>query len=178
MMEVAPALQLAAARHALGTLKSWEVVDLANQVATPTEITIAVASLSTLREPDFSEVRPLFLEWIAEAHVAMPTREEAIRTLLIHFIRQLAGGAAAPRSTLENLMNEVYFPGGLHALSKNYAGDSHGIERFIALYYEYDDIEERPGAVTLDGMSGGAALSTLDARALKLAREWRPPWGA
>jgi hypothetical protein len=79
---VAPNLSLAAARFALDCASSEELVKLADDLLTSGVYSYSLGELYSIRYPNRSVVSPLFTSALKELGVALPSREEAARTLI------------------------------------------------------------------------------------------------
>ena len=62
--------------------------------------------------------------------------------------------------------------------SREYVGDSHGIQQLIGYFWGYDDLEERPREVSFDGRYGADAFQALDQEVVRLAHQWLGEHGA
>jgi len=97
--------------------------------------------------------------------------------LLRHYIGRIGSGDLAPRAGL-SFIHDLYMCADLDERSREYAGDSHGIQRLLSYSWGYDDLEERPTEVSFDGRYGAHAIRALDEEVVRLAREWVADHGA
>jgi hypothetical protein len=164
-------LQLAAARYALGTARSEELCGLADSILSDGVYSHALGELDTLARPEMSEVGPLFQQALNEFGLSVPSREAAIVTLLRHHVGTIAVGNVLPEEGLRRVMQEVYFPANLYQESKEFVGDSHGLQHLIGCFYAYDDLR-------LETKLSVDAIKTLDRQVVTLAKEWLAEQGA
>jgi hypothetical protein len=148
------------ARYVLGVAESWELPIIADALMNIGPSTPAMAELATMRNPVMAEAGPLFEQALRERGVQIPSREEAIWTLLRYYLQGIADGSIMPKEGLSLVVRGAYYPGKLYERSEKFAGDSHDLQHLIGAYYEYDDLY-KPGDV-----------NQLNAEVVKLALEW------
>jgi hypothetical protein len=157
-------LQLAAARYALGTATSEELVQVADSVLDEGLYLQALGELATLGRPVISEAGPLFENALVEIGLRVPSREEAIATLLRNYVGAIAGATVAPEEGLRRIIQDVYFPADLYGHTKQFVGDSHGLQHLIGCFYTYDDVRESE--------FGEETIKALDQQVVTLAKQW------
>jgi hypothetical protein len=165
-------LRIAAAKHALDVLESQEIPQLADDALNAGLYSDSLAKLYDVRDPVMADVGPLFESALKELGVGIPTQEDAIFVLLRHYARCILEGVLRPREGLGRIREDVYDPADLHARSKEYTGDSHGIQKLMACYWGYEDLEERPDEVSFAGKFGQEAVAALDEEVVNLATAW------
>lgn len=67
--------------------------------------------------------------------------EQAVWFILKYWIGRIASIKIEPIQGLELLIKDVYWTYDFQSKTKEYLGDSHGIEYLIGLYWEYDDLK-------------------------------------
>ena len=170
-------LELAAARHAIGVLPSSDMVRIANAVLERGCYSPVMGELATLRNPVMADAAPLFEQALEELGVQAPSRDTAVWVLLRHHIGQIAAGCISPREGLGRVV-EVYEQAHLYSETREYVGDSHGLERLLGCFYGYAEVEERPTEVSVHGRYGKEAARTLDDEVEQLSRRWLDVHGA
>ena len=169
---VIPYLDIAAAKYALGVIQSWELPPVADAALNRGQYSDSLAELASLHDPVMSDAGPLFEAAIAELNMNLPAQDAAIRTIITHYIQLISNGCAAPYDGLHKMMQDVYYGANLYEKSKEYAGDSHGIQHLVGAYYGYDDLRERPHEVSFEDNFGDSAIAAFDAHVVQLANEW------
>ncbi|HSK48472.1 MAG TPA: hypothetical protein VLA05_10800 [Coriobacteriia bacterium] len=110
-------LDIAAARHVLGIATPEETDALNNGAAGDG----AVPDVDQLCAP-------------------LPSEDQAVWTLLEHHISAIAHGRVEPEEGTRLVIDEVFRPTRLSPKSRSRLGDSHDIDRLIALQDDYDDM--------------------------------------
>jgi hypothetical protein len=118
------------------------------------------------------EVLPAFRAALDHYGIALPSREEAVWQLIEYHVRQIASGACDPYEGLAKLISEVYWDYDFHTPTKQFLGDSHGIDQLIGLYWGADDLEDRPSEVSLNNKYGAEAWSELKREIGLEAERW------
>jgi hypothetical protein len=170
-------LKISAARYALGDLPSWEMPVLANAMLDGGMHSAAVVELATLRHATMADAGPLFERALAEVAIDLPSEQDAVWILLRHYLKRIATGEVRGKDGLKPVM-DLYDLAGLHEKTLEYAGDSHGLHHLVGAYSGYDDLYERPTEVSVEGLTGAAAVDALDKNVARLAREWSEQHGA
>jgi hypothetical protein len=134
----------------MGTLPSWELREIADAVLDQGFYSPVIGELATMRHPVMANAGPLFERALQELHTEMPSREDAVWILLRHHIGRIASRDVSPREGLRFVV-DVYYLTDLYDKSREYVGDSHGIQQLIGYFWGYDDLEERPREVSFDG---------------------------
>jgi hypothetical protein len=122
-------------------------------------------------------VGPLFERALRDLAIALPSKEEAVCSLLRHHVGRIAEGLVPPRDGMRSVLNEVYYPADLYTETTKYVGDSHGLQHLLGSFYSYDDLEERPEEVSFEGKFGEEALVGLDRHIVSLAKSWIDQYG-
>ena len=68
------------------------------------------------------------------------------------------------------MLDKVYYQ--YEFKCNEFAGDSHGIQHLIGIFYGFDDLEDRPHEVTCNGNYGAAAVKELENELVKAAIAW------
>jgi hypothetical protein len=100
---LAPNLSLAAARFALDLASSEELVKLADDLLTSGVYSHSLGELYSIRYPNLDVVSPLFRSTLKELGVPLPSREEAVRTLVKGSMSDIAEGNVTPVEGLTHL---------------------------------------------------------------------------
>ncbi|HEY3043003.1 MAG TPA: hypothetical protein VGJ39_03210 [Vicinamibacterales bacterium] len=130
-----------------------------------------------MRHPVMADVGPLFERALQELHTELPSPEDAVWILLRHHIGRIACREVAPRDGLRVVV-DFYNRAHLYNKSRDYVGDSHGIQQLIGYYWGYGDLEERAREVSFDGRYGADAFEALDQEVVRLAHQWLGQHGA
>lgn len=99
-------------------------------------------------------------------------QERAVWVILKFHVRNITNGAIDPLEGLKHIMNDAYWSYDFHNKTKKFLGDSHGIEYLIGLYWEYDDMMERPNEISWNDKYGEEAIIEVKKDIVKLAQEW------
>ena len=149
-----------AARYSLNILSGDEIKLLAESLVGAGRWSAAIDEVYTSAYPIMSEVGPHFEAILHAEGVVLPTREASLWILLRSYLTDITQRVVPPREGMRRIMDDVLDRGRLHELTTKYAGDSHGIERLVGCYYEYDDIDE----ADLYGRGDKAKIEALDQR--------------
>ena len=152
-------LRIAAAKYVMDAIPSWELSALANRLVDGGLTTRAAIDLATLRAPTMAEAGPLFERILEAAHVAAPSKDEAIWVLLRHYVGAIANGSVEPSAGLGQMMDVFRRAGHEGYLATQYVGDSYDIQDLVGAYWSYDDIDD-------------AEQQSLDADVVLRAQEW------
>jgi hypothetical protein len=161
-----------AARYRLGVLSNEEIKDYALTSLERGRWSPAIDDIVSATHPIRSEVGPALETLLAEQGVEIPDTEEAVWVVLRGHLGDIASGAIPPKVGMERVMSEVCDPAGLHARTRRFLGDSHGLEHLIGAFYAYDDLLERPSEVSMGGRFGEAAFDAWGRQVIDLARDW------
>jgi len=135
-------LRLAAARHALGVLRGEEIVGLARRAAEAGDAAEPVCELATVRDPypAMGDVADPFETWLRAAGVDAPDPDAAMWLVIRSRLAEIANGAAAPRTGVTSLMDDVL----THLRDRPGArlGESHDLGELVGVYYAYDSSPE------------------------------------
>ena len=123
----------------------------------------------SLREPTMAEAGPLFERILETEQVARPSRDKAVWILLRHYLGEIASSSVAPRDGLVPMMN-LYDRADITSQSRQYAGDSHGIEHLVGAHWSYEDIDDAARVVTFKGAD--EEFKSLDVEVVRRAQEW------
>jgi hypothetical protein len=132
-------LELQAARYSFGHLTTSQmqklIEGLLSQGIYADEFLDVVEPEAATREV----VGPAFEKALIALGITVPSYEEAVWNILRRHISQIADGQTDALDGLKALIDEVYWSYDFHSKANQYLGDSHGIERLIGLYWEYDE---------------------------------------
>ena len=165
-------IQVAAAKLVLGIATWEELCQAANRSLDQGQYTLALGNLATLAHPIMAEADPLFRAALRELSVTLPSKDEAIKSLLKYHLTAIANRQVAPREGLQQLMKDVYYGARTFELDSGVVGDSYGLEHLIGYYYGYEDLDERPTEVSFRGKYGKPAKKAVDQEVIRLAAEW------
>ncbi|ODS56255.1 MAG: hypothetical protein ABS36_07585 [Acidobacteria bacterium SCN 69-37] len=162
-------LQVIAARFVLGTVPSWELPGVAEALLDGGCNSRAVIELATLRHPTMADAGPLLQRLLDEAGVRWPSVDDAVWIVLRCELDRIARRVVEPYDGLGRVM-AVVDACGLHDRSRVHVGDSHGLERLVGAYWDYDDLDDmsRVGAPA----HVDQARQELDDDVVRRAREW------
>jgi hypothetical protein len=113
-----------------------------------------------MRDPIRSDLGPVLERAVEEMGLRLPSRDEAVWTLLRYYVSELASGNARGKEGLQPII-DVYYGAALYEATEKYVGDSHGIDSLIGAYYSYEDVSK-----------GSDAESTLEAEVIQQAKAW------
>jgi hypothetical protein len=168
-------LRIAAAKYALDAIPSWELSELANRLFDIRLTARAAVELATLREPIMAEAGPLFERILEAEQVTRPSKDEALWTLLRHYIGAIANGSATPRSGLGPMMSVLRIAEKMGFQATEYVGDSHDIQSLVGAYWSYEDIDDAARVVTYQGAD--EERKSLDIEVVQRAKEWMTTHG-
>lgn len=97
----------------------------------------------------------------------LPDRDEATWRVIRSHVERIARQDVPPREAMSALLDEIELPS-----PEQFVGDSHDLQRLIGAHYGFDDLEERPGEVSCDGLYRSAAIQVLERHVIELARDW------
>jgi hypothetical protein len=117
------------------------------------------------------EAGRLFERLCAEWGVSVPTHDAAIVQLIRHYAEAIASGVLEPWKGLCRLMNEVYWPHVSEEPTKEYVGDSRGLEQLIGDYYYFDDLIE-DWELRKNASAFAKKVSEWEESVRQHAREW------
>ena len=92
--------------------------------------------------PRLDEVLPGLLAAFSHDGIIVPDKERAVWILIEHHLKAIAAGKSDPLEELSKLIADVYWDYDFHTPTKEYLGDSHGIEHLIGAYWKADDLRE------------------------------------
>ena len=168
-------LRLAAARYALGELATTEIVRIADALLEEGAYSQAIGELATTPRLVMADAGPLFEDVLRELKVEVPSPDGAIWVLLRHHIGRIAYQDVPPREGLQAVL-DVYNLADPPPQSETYVGESHGIERLIGAYWEYNDLLVRPAGESLEPHP--EELMALDDVVVRAANKWVGEHGA
>src|SRR5438067_2100788 len=93
------------ARYVLEVVTSEELIGAADALLTEGIYSYSLGELATSTPPAYGQwvVTPRFVSALRELGIPLPSREEAARTLLTEYMRELAEGGPPPREALHRL---------------------------------------------------------------------------
>lgn len=167
------ALKLVAARYSLGAAQSDELRQIADQALDSGVYSSSLAEMAGCSTPILSDIGPLFEAALEELAIILPGENDAIEILVRHHLKSVVHGSVRPRDGLERIMEDVYYPAKIHEKSKQFDGDSHGLEKLIGAYWSYDDVGEQLGREFLSGDHRDFdGFRDLDRDTIKFAKVW------
>jgi hypothetical protein len=165
-------LQLAAARYQLGLLPSSEFPGIAMAALEAGFNGVGLCDLSCEQHPTLGEHAAVFERALRECYVSLPSTEAAVECVLRHYLQAIASGELSPRRGLRRIVNDLYAPHISKQPVRTHVGDQRNLEHLIGAFYSYDELCERPGEVSFEGLYGPAAVSALDSYVRHQADEW------
>ncbi len=118
------------------------------------------------------EVEPALLAALKHYGIVVPNKELAVWQLLELHLQGIVSGANDPLDGLKQMMADVYWDYDFHTPTKKWLGDSHGIEHLVGLFWDADDLRDKPEIVTCNGKQGKAAWSELKRQIVVEAEKW------
>jgi hypothetical protein len=112
------------------------------------------------------EVLPSFTTYLQREGISVPTKDQAVWQLIAHHVSRIASGTADPITELQELISDVYWDYDFHTPTREYVGDSHGIEYLIGLYWEYNDMMDR------DRNTFQEEIKEIKESIVKRSKEW------
>ena len=98
--------------------------------------------------------------------------DDAIWDVLKYHISVLASNKVDPLIGLNELINEVHWNYDFYSKTKQYFGDSHGIDKLIGLYWGHDDLVSNPTVVSYAEKYGDEAIEQIKRDIVTEAKEW------
>jgi hypothetical protein len=122
--------------------------------------------------PRMDEVLPAFLAAISHQGFVLPNREQAVWQLIEHHLRVVDSGAASPLSQLELLIADVYWDYDFHTATKEFLGDSHGIEHLVGLYWSADALRVNTQGIGCNEKHGEEVWAELNHQIATKSKRW------
>jgi hypothetical protein len=163
---------LVAARYRLGLLTSDELPGLAMAALEAGFESRALCELACERHPTFAEHQQIFERALRDCGVSMPETDVAVEYMLRHYLQSIASGGMSPQEGMRRVVTDIYYPYISDHPVREYVGDQRGLEHLIGAFYAYDDLYERPGQVSFEGLYGPKAVPAFDRHLRQLAEEW------
>jgi hypothetical protein len=161
-----PNLRLVAAHYALDLLAAEEMVRVADALLSAGVYAHPLGELVTIRYPILPEVGPLFASALKELGVPVPTREEAPRTLVETYLRDIAEGACTPAEGLRGFLDEA------NRDTMSFIAGASGCGDLFRWHYDYEYIKSLVEEGYMDGKGGAESLAALDRRVVDFATAW------
>lgn len=170
---VNPSLRYQAARHALGMLNADDMKATIKALCDEgIYLDVFIDALDSGLHPQMEHVLPAFIAALQYSDVAVPSRDEAVWQLIEYHLNRVVSNQDRAWQELERLVTEVNREYDFHTPTRQYLGDSHGIELLLGLCWSADDIRERPNEVTVNGLFGDAAWVELNRLIVVEATRW------
>lgn len=158
------ALDTAVALFRLGTASPDALIAAANEVVDGGVVTPSSATLSMMSPESVADVTDEFTVMLRELDLALPTPEQAVRTILHNRLGAIASGEIEPLAALQRLDDEIDLSGRGPLVPDSAAA----IASRIHYYCEVCDPEvTRPDV-----------RRQVDAETIAIAREWLAAEGA
>ena len=170
-MNMVDELGFAASRYALGLLLPEDMVRLADLALSDGHYSEPVAELAEYRtdkHPSKGDVEPVFLKWLRESGIPLPSHEEAVWHLLRLVIGRIVRGEVSPLEGLvevRQIYRETPLP------------ERYGLAALYAAYWVHDELESRPLDVAFRGSRGPQAIAELESHVRDLADTWWKVYG-
>jgi hypothetical protein len=104
--------------------------------------------------------------------LAMPSRSQAVESILRFYAAEIVAHRIPPPDGLGQMMRQAYWTEAHRHTSSVYVGDTFDMQDFISSYYAYDDLLDSPSVVGFDGLHGDEAISAFDAHVMDQAAAW------
>jgi hypothetical protein len=170
-MNIVDELRFAASRYTLGLLLPEDMVRVADLALSDGHYSEPIAALAEYRfnkHPSKGDVEPVFLEWLRESGVPLPSLDEAVWRLLRLAIGRIVRGEVLPLEGLAEV-GQIYgrapFP------------ERHGLAALYAAYWVHDELETRPLDVAFRGSQAPKAIAELENHVRELAEIWWKVYG-
>ena len=165
------ALHLQAARLALGTLDADAIKATVESLVDAGVYLEPFLPALVERHPRLDDVRPAFLAALAHHAIAVPDKDAAIWELIEHHLRDVVATPSDALRQFGRFMDEEYWHCHLDMPARKHIGDSHGIERLLALYWSAGDLRERQEN-SVNGQHGPQARVELNRLIVAEADLW------
>jgi len=170
-------LQYLAARLAFDKVTADEIRDTVDTLLSEGVFCDEFLTVIDSDPPTLEEVLVPFQVYLRREGVALPDKDRAVWLILHHHIGQIAAGTVAPYGGLKCIINDVYWDYDFQGQTKEFLGDSHGIQQLVGLYWGRDDLLDRPTEVSCNGKYGEEALREHDQEVRKAAKVWMEEFG-
>lgn len=159
-----------AVRYVFGIATGSELSESASKALDQGIYSPSLVELTTANNP--FEQKSLFESTMRELGLDMPEKAHCVFMMLRYHLETIADGSVPPKKGLENMMREVFYPADIHNQTPKggFVGCSHGIERLVGLYWEYDELHERE--IALDKKSIDKVYAELNKETLEQSRAW------
>ena len=167
--------RLVASKYVLRLLLPAEMITLADDSLNRGLYSQAAADLAELRtdrHPSDGEVIPLFLEWLREMGIQLPSPTDATWTLLRHQIGRIVRGDVPALQGLVAVAEVCQSPAFPEDASSRYIGQPFGVTALYAAYATREDLDARPQYVAFRGKHGSEGVAELTSHVERLAKLW------
>ena len=124
--------------------------------------------------PRLDDVLPAFLAALNHKGITRPEKEQAVWYLIEFHLASIASETTDSLEELGKLIDDVYWDYDFHTPTREFLGDSHGIEQLIGLYWAADDLLESPEDVSFNGKYGNDRWLELKRQIIVEAKKWLP----
>ena len=122
--------------------------------------------------PTLRDVLGPFRKYLEKSGIRIPDKNTAVWRIIHHHVLMIVSGTVGPFDGLKQLIADIYRDYDFRTSTREYLGDSHGIEHLIAHYWGHDEMTDRPTEVSCNGKYGDEGLQELDKEILKSSKEW------
>ena len=162
-------LKQTAAFYKLNLVTGEELRTAADQALGERLFSPALADLAFAAGLYLEEYRSMFERVLTELQIPPPSEEEAVWCVLRYYLNEIAEGRILPREGMRRVTREIV-DDYLHSKSKEYLGDTHGLEKLIGAYYSCDDVSG-------DEKKKQAEIAAIDLGIIQLAKDWIKTYG-
>lgn len=162
-----------AAKLSLGKLDAFEIQKVVDELLNEGRYDDEFINIIDSMPPRMDEVMPSFLRLLDRLGVKVPAIDKAVWLLIDHYTARIADGIIDPIEGLKRLIADIYWDYDFHSRTREFLGDSHGIENLIGLYWGYDDMMDGVGEMFYNGKTGFEGLKELKQEIVSEARRWR-----
>ena len=155
-----------AARIAFGTVNADEIQSTVDSMLMNGVYSREFIDIMDSKPARLDEVLPPFVAYLQREGISVPTKDQAVWQLIAHHVSRIVSGAADPISELQELISDVYWDYDFHTPTREYLGDSHGIQYLIGLYWENDDMTDR------DCNGSQKEIKEIKEAIVKRSKEW------
>lgn len=122
--------------------------------------------------PRLDEVLPGLLAAFSHHGIVVPDKEQAVWILIEHHLKAIAAGESDPLEELSKLIADVYWDYDFHTPTKEYLGDSHGIEHLVGAYWEADERRENAEEGSPSAAASAEEWAALKKQVVLQSKRW------
>lgn len=171
-------LKYMAARIGLGIAHADEIKSLVNDLLDNEVYSDDFIDILDSNPTRMNEVVAPLTSYLNSIGIRIPNSEQAVWDLIAYHALAIAEGKIDPLKGLNSMIRDVYWNYDFSNSTREYLGDSHGIEQLIGYYWGYEDLVERPTEVSGNGQYGDDAIVELKKEIKREALQWTELYGS